>query len=100
MAIAPGDHVLAAEAAVAPAGKGKIRVFVVRLGHIATATPVPSSTARLYAGTAWSLDGSQLFYQGPGRRLHALKVATGSTQALRLRCCQYSAMVVVPTAPS
>ena len=100
LAIAPGDHLLAAEAAVAPAAKGKIRVFVLRLGRIATVTPVPSSTARLDAGTAWSLDGSRLFYQGPGQHLHALEVATGATQAFRLRCCQYAAMVVVPTAPS
>jgi hypothetical protein len=100
LAIAPGDHLLAAEAAVAPAAKGKVRVFVLRLGRIATVMPVPSSIARLYAGTAWSLDGSRLFYQGPGQHLHALEVATGATQAFRLRCCQYAAMVVVPSGSS
>ncbi len=97
LAIAPRDHLLAAEAAVAPGAKGEIRVFVLRLGRRATVTPVPSSTARLYAGTAWSRDGSQLFYQGLGERLHALTVATGAIRAFPLRCCQYSAMVVVPT---
>lgn len=97
LAIAPGDHLLAAKAALAPGAKGKIRIFVLHLGRRATVTPVPSSTARLYAGTAWSRDGSQLFYQGPGERLHALTVATGAIRAFPLRCCQYSAMVVVPT---
>jgi hypothetical protein len=94
LGIAPGDRLVAAEAGVAPASRGRIRVFVLRLGRHPTARAVPSSVARLYAGTAWSTDGAWLLYQGPGERLHALEVKTGATRSFALRCCRYTAMVV------
>jgi hypothetical protein len=95
-AIAPGDRLVAAEAAVAPASHGRVRVFVVHLARDPTVTAVPGSIARLYAGTAWTTDGSWLLYQGPGERLHALDITTGATRGFRIRCCRYAAMVVTP----
>lgn len=94
-AIAPGDHLVAAEAVIPPARKGRIRLFVLRLFRRGALTPVPSSTARLSARTAWSVDGSWLFYQGPGGHLHGLHVASGATRSFPLRCCRYTAMVAI-----
>jgi hypothetical protein len=62
-------------------------------------TAVPSSSAQLYAGTAWSTDGSRLLYQGTGERLRALDVNTGATRTFAIRCCRFTAMVVTPTHP-
>ncbi len=94
-AISPDDRMLAAAAALVPARKGKTRLFVLRLAHNSKPTPVPTSTARLYARTAWSPDGAWLFYQGPGARLRARETATGRTSPLPVRCCQYTAMVAI-----
>jgi hypothetical protein len=94
-AIAPDDRMLAAAAAIAPTRKGRTRLFVLRLARGSKPTRVPSSTARLYARTAWSPDSAWLFYQGPGARLRALETATGRTYPLAVRCCQYTAMVAI-----
>jgi hypothetical protein len=98
-AIAPGDRLLVAEAGVPPSSHGQIRLFVVRLGRRSRVTAVPSSSAQLYAGTAWSTDGSRLLYQGTGERLRALDVNTGATRTFAIRCCRFTAMVVTPTHP-
>ena len=95
MAIAPGDRMLAAAAVLPPVGRGRARLFVLRLGHQSKPTPVPSSDSRLYARTAWSPDGAWLFYQGPGVRLRLLDVASGRTYSSRIRCCQYTAMLAL-----
>jgi hypothetical protein len=97
LATAPGDRFLAAEAGEPPSSHGQIRLFVIRLGRRSTVTAVPSSLARLYAGTAWSTDGFWLLYQGPGERLRALDVNTGATRTFAIRCCRYTAMVATPT---
>jgi hypothetical protein len=97
LAIAPGDRFLAAEPGVPPSSHGQIRLFVIRLGRRSTVTAVPSSLARLYAGTAWSTDGSWLLHQGPGERLRALDLNTGATRTFAIRCCRYTALVVTPT---
>ena len=96
-AIAPDDRMLAAAAVIAPARKGRTRLFVLRLAHNSKPTPVPMSIARLYARTAWSPDSAWLFYQGPNARLRALETATARTYPLAVRCCQYTAMVAIPS---
>ena len=89
---------LAAEAAVPPARKGRIRLFVVpSSGGGRTAIPVPSSTAPLCARTAWSPDGSWLLYQGPRQRLRMYRTATGMQHQSALTCCEYTAMVAIPS---
>lgn len=94
-AIAPDDRMLAAAAAIPPARKGRTRLFVLRLTRKSKPTPVPLSTARLDARTAWSPDSAWLFYQGPGERLRALETATARIHPLAVRCCQYTAMVAI-----
>jgi hypothetical protein len=94
--IAPGNGAIAAEAAIAPARNGAVRLFVVRLGP----TPrgpiaAPGSTAYLYAKTAWSPDGSWLMYQGPRGTLRALRVRTGTVRSFNTPCCQYTVMVAL-----
>jgi hypothetical protein len=99
-AIAPGDAMLAAEAAVAPARDGKVRLFVLALaGARRRVVPVALSTAPLYARTAWSGDGSWLFYEGPGARRRAVQVTSGVAMSYRTPCCEYTAMVAVPSSP-
>jgi hypothetical protein len=89
---------LAAEAAVPPAGKGRIRLFVVpSFGGGRASIPVPSSTAPLYARTAWSPDGSWLLYQGPRQRLRIYQTATRRQHQSALTCCEYTAMVAIPS---
>jgi hypothetical protein len=74
---------------------GLTRLYVLRLTHNSTPTPVPWSTARLYARTAWSPGGAWLFCQGRGGRLRALEIATARTYPLGFRCCRYTAMVAI-----
>lgn len=95
--LAPNNGRLAAEAAIPPARKGRIRVFVLPLADTHRAPrPAPLSTAPLYARTAWSPDGSWLFYPGPGERLRIFRPATGASFRSSLRCCPYTAMVAIP----
>ena len=84
---------IAAKAVVAPASQGIAREFVLHVtGRDRRATAVPSSTAFLLSVTAWSTDGSWLFYQGPGERMWAYQVRTGEVRSSRIRCCQYATM--------
>lgn len=98
-AFAPGDTMLAAQAATLPAHDGQTRLFVLRLGRRPTSpVAVPDSTAPIYSRTAWSTSGSWLLYQGPGARLHAFRLS-GRSQTLGVHCCQYAAMVSTPNQP-
>ncbi len=94
-AISPGDHMIAAYAAVRPQGQGLVRLYVMRLGG-ARPRAVPSSAALLSAKTAWSASGAWLLYQGPARRLWAYQVTSGKTRASSTPCCLYTVMVAAP----
>jgi outer membrane protein assembly factor BamB len=84
---------IAAKAVVRPAGLGMAREFVLPLtGSDGRATAVPFSAAFLLSVTAWSTDGSWLFYQGPGDRMWAYQVKTGKVRSSRVGCCQYATM--------
>jgi hypothetical protein len=99
-AIARSGAVLAAEAVVPPDSRGVARVFVLHLtGRHRRATAVPSSAAFLLSVTAWSPDGSWLFYQGPGQRLAAYQVATGRVRSSSTPCCQYAVMAAIRSLP-
>ena len=98
-AIAPQDRMIAAYAATRPLGQGQGRLFVIRLtGATSRPVAVPSSAARLDPRTAWSADGSWLFYQGPGQRLWAYQVSSRKTRASRTPCCLYTVMAAFPSA--
>jgi hypothetical protein len=93
-AIAPGDSMVAAYAATRPLGQGKVRLFVMRLtAGTHRPVPVPSSSAHLFARTAWSTHGSWLFYQGPGGHLWAYQATSGKVAASGTACCQFTVMV-------
>jgi hypothetical protein len=97
-AIAPAGQMIAAYAATRPLGNGQDRLFVMRLaGATGLPLPVPSSAANLYPRTAWSADGSWLFYQGPGRRMWAYQVSSGKARASGTPCCPYTVMVAFPS---
>jgi hypothetical protein len=97
-AIAPAGQMIAAYAAMRPLGNGQDRLFVMRLaGATGRPLPVPSSAAVLYARTAWSADGSWLFYQGPGGRMWAYQVSSGKARASRTPCCPYTVMIAFPS---
>jgi hypothetical protein len=97
-AIAPNDKMLAARAATSPAGAGRAQLFVVHVGDGRPPTPVPDSTAPLFARYAWSIHGSTLLYQGPGTQLRAFRPNTAAqSQLLGMRCCQYADVVSIPT---
>jgi hypothetical protein len=99
-AIARSGTVLAAEAVVPPDSRGVARVFVLHLTRRhRRVTAVPSSAAFLLSVTAWSPDGSWLFYQGPGQRMAAYQVATGRVRASSTPCCQYAVMGTVRSLP-
>jgi hypothetical protein len=95
-AISPGDQMIAAYVAVRPQGNGRVRLYVMRLGSTARARAVPSSSALLFARTAWSAKGSWLLYQGLGGRLWAYQVTSGKIRASGTPCCQYTVMVAAP----
>jgi hypothetical protein len=95
-AISPGDHMIAAYAAVRPQGQGRVRLYLTRLSG-GRPRAVPSSSALLSAKTAWSASGKWLLYQGPGRRLWAYQVTTGKTRTSRTPCCLYTVMVATPS---
>jgi hypothetical protein len=97
-AIAPGGRMIAAYAATRPLGRGQDRLYVMRLTDAAgQPLPVPSSAAVLYARTAWSADGSWLFYQGPRGRLWAFQVSSGRVRASTTPCCLYTVMIAFPS---
>jgi hypothetical protein len=99
-AIARSGTMMAADAVIPPVGRGRVRAFVLRLtgGH-RRPTAVPSSTAFLWAATAWSARGSWLFYQGPGQRMWAYQVTTGRVRSSSTPCCQYAVMATVRSPP-
>lgn len=95
-AIAPTGSMIAASAVIHPASQGEVRVFVLRLaGRNHRPVDVPSSTAFLWAATAWSANGSWLFYQGQSARLWAYQVATGQVRSSGIPCCQYTVMATI-----
>jgi hypothetical protein len=100
-AISPGNKMIAAYAATRPQGQGMVRLYLVPVGS-SSGPPkaVPSSDAYLYARTAWSADGSWLFYQGPGGNLWAYQVTSGEVRASSTSCCEYSVMVAAPSSPT
>lgn len=97
-AISSRGAMIAAYAAVRPAGSGRARLYLMRTQSPASRPRlVPASTAFLYARTAWSLRGGWLLYQGPGEHLRAFQPATGATRTSTIPCCQYTVMVAVPS---
>jgi hypothetical protein len=96
-AIAPGGRMIAAYAATMPLGRGRDRLFVLRVGGIGGAPrAVPASGAVLYRRTAWSAGGSWLFYQGPGGHLWAYQASSGRVRASATPCCGYTVMTAFP----
>jgi len=96
--IAPRDPVIAAYAATRPLGHRQHRLFVIRLtGTTGRPVAVPSSTGHAYPRTAWSADGSWLFYQGPGRHMWAYQISSGKIRASSTPCCSYAVMVAFPS---
>jgi hypothetical protein len=95
-AIASSGAVLAAKAVLPPDSQGITREFVLRLsGRGRRLAAVPSSTAFLLTATAWSVDGSWLFYQGPSGRMWAYQPSTGKVRSSRTPCCQYATMATL-----
>jgi hypothetical protein len=97
--IAPRDPMIAAYAATWPLGQGQDRLFVIRLtGAVGRPVAVPSSTAHIYAATAWSASRSWLFYQGQGRHMWAYQISSGKIRASGTPCCSYTVMAAFPSA--
>ncbi|HXF19952.1 MAG TPA: hypothetical protein VN597_05800 [Streptosporangiaceae bacterium] len=97
-AISHDGQMIAAYAAIRPQRAGQVRLYVMRIaGPSSQAVPVPSSTAYLFARTAWSADDTWLLYQGPGGHLWAYQVTSGQTRASSTPCCQYTVMAAVPS---
>jgi hypothetical protein len=98
-AFSPQGTMIAAYAAVRPAGSGRVRLYLTRTqGDAARLRPVPSSMAFLFARTAWSVRGGWLLYQGPGVHLRAYQPSTGVRRKSTTPCCRYTVMVSVPSA--
>jgi hypothetical protein len=90
--------VIAAYAATWLLGQGQDRLFVIRLtGAADRPVAVPSSTAHIYARTAWSANRSWLLYQGPGRRMWAYQTSSGKIRASSTPCCSYTVMDAFPS---
>ena len=97
--IAARDPVIAAYAATQPLSQGQDRLYVIRLtGATRRPVAVPSSTAHIYARTAWSADRSWLLYQGPGARMWAYQTNSGKVRASTTPCCSYTVMAAFPSA--
>ena len=97
-AISHDDQMIAAYAAIRPRGAGQVRLYAMRIaGPSRRARPVPSSSAYLFARTAWSADGTWLLYQGPGGHLWAYQVTSGQTRASSTPCCRYTVMAAAPS---
>jgi hypothetical protein len=91
--IAPSGRLMAAHAALDPAGRGITRVYLLRLAGPARAPrPVPSSAAFLLSEMAWTRDSSWLFYQGSGGHLSAYRPATGRVRSSKTPCCDYEVL--------
>jgi hypothetical protein len=100
-AISHHGQLIAAYAETLPKGSGHVRLYVVRITRrTSRPTPVPRSTAFIYARTAWSANDTWLLYQGPGEHLWAYQVASGRTAASSTTCCQYTVMVTAPSRKS
>jgi len=97
-AISPRGRMIAAYAAVRPQGQGTVRLYLMSITR-RSGKPglVPSSDALLFARTAWSPNGSWLFYQGPGQHLWAYQVVTHKTSGSSTTCCRYTVMVAAPS---
>jgi len=94
--IAPSGRLMAAHAALSPAGRGIVRTFVLRLaGPASKPVPVPSSAAFLLSEMAWSARGSLLFYQGPGAHLWAYRPASGRVWSSKTPCCNYEVLAPI-----
>ena len=92
------DQMIAAYAALRPQGTGQVRLYVIRITSPSSrAMPAPSSTANLFARTAWSANDTWLLYQGPSGRLWAHQATSGQTRASSTPCCQYTVMVAAPS---
>ena len=99
-AISPGNTMIAAYAATRPQGQGVVRLYLVPISNASGAPrAVPSSAAHLFARTAWSANGSWLFYQGPGGNMWAYQVNSGEVRASGTSCCDYSVMIAAPSNP-
>jgi hypothetical protein len=97
-AISHDGQMIAAYAAIRPQRAGRVRLYVMRIvGPSSQAVPVPSSTAYLFARTAWSANDTWLLYQGPGGHLWAYQMTSGQTRASSTPCCQYTVMAAVPS---
>ncbi len=97
-AISPRGTMIAAYAAVRPAGSGRVRLYLMRTrGAVTRPRPVPASEAFLYARTAWSVRGGWLLYQGPGEHLGAYQPSTGEMRKSTTPCCRFTVMVAVPS---
>jgi hypothetical protein len=96
-AISPGDQMISAYAAASPSRTRRFRLYLVRLaGPYVGATTVPSA-APLIAGTAWSVHGSWLLFQGPRGHLSAYQLTNGKTRTSNAPCCQSEVMVTGPS---
>jgi hypothetical protein len=99
-AISHDNQLVAAYAATLPQGTGHVRLYVMRIAsHASRPTPVPMSTAFIFARTAWSANDLWLLYQGPGEHLWAYQVTSGRIGASSTTCCQYMVMVTTPSSP-
>ena len=97
-AISPAGQMIAAYAAARPQGQGKVRLYLIPItGRSRRPSAVPSSSAYLFARTAWSARGSWLLYQGPGGHLWAYQAGSGVTRASSTPCCQYTVMTAAPS---
>ena len=97
-AVSPRSTMMAAYAAVRPPGSGRVRLYTIRLrGAGSRPRPVPSSTAFLFARTAWSVRGGWLLYQGPGGHLSAYQQSPGKQRNSTIPCCRYTVMESVPS---
>jgi hypothetical protein len=112
--IASSGRLMAARAAVAPAGRGIARIYVLRLAPASTKSDfrksdlgksdlgksdlgevprlVPYSAGFLISEMAWSHDSTWLFYQGPGGHLWAYQPGTGSIRSSKTPCCSYEVL--------
>jgi hypothetical protein len=95
--VSPTGAMIAAEAAVPSRDRNRGRLYVLSLsGTRRPPVAVSSSAGYLFSKTAWSSDGSWVFYQGPGGRLWAFRIATRTVRSSSVPCCLYTVMVSVP----
>jgi hypothetical protein len=96
-AISRRGQMIAAYAATRPWGQGRGRLYVMRLtGPRRGPLPVPSSSAIMFASTAWTFRGSWLLYQGPRGHLWAYQPASGRVRASGLRDYGIAAVLRAP----